>query len=79
MLFYKEFIDIATHTNTAQVALRQYCILLTVHGEELSLFHVFTFIPKRRLWLSAFTSFHSIHMQKFAKKLLLVRSNPRKT
>ena len=35
LLFYKEFIDIATHTNTAQVALRQYRILLTIHGEKL--------------------------------------------
>ena len=44
-----------------------YCILLIIDGEKLLLFHIFTFIPKKRLQLPAFTSFHSINVQKFAK------------
>ena len=37
-------------------------ILLIICGEKLSLFHA---IPKKRSQLPAFTSFHSIHVQKF--------------
>ena len=46
-----------------------YRILLIIHGEKLLLYHIFTFIPKN-IQLPAFTSFHSIDMQKFAKTLL---------
>ena len=45
-----------------------YCILLIIRGEKVLLFHVFTFIPKKLSWLPVFTSFHSIHVQKLAKK-----------
>ena len=45
-----------------------YCILLIIRGEKVLLFHIFTFIPKKLSWLPVFTSFHSIHMQKLAKK-----------
>ena len=57
-----------------------YRILLIIHNENFLLFH--TSLPsflKKRSQLPAFTSFHSIHMQKFAKKLLRLQSNPRKT
>ena len=44
------------------------CILLIIQGEKVLLFHIFTFIPKKLSWLPVFTSFHSIHVQKLAKK-----------
>ena len=53
-----------------------YRILFIIRGEKLSLFHVFTFIPENLSRLPAFTSFRIIHMQKFAKKLRRLRSNP---
>ena len=43
-----------------------YFVLLIICGEKLLLLHVFTFISKRLLWLPAFTSLRSIHVQKFA-------------
>ena len=56
-----------------------YRILLIIRSKKLWLFHIFIFIPEKRSQLSAFTSFHSIHMQIFTKKLLQLQSNPRKT
>ena len=55
-----------------------YCILLIIRGEKLSPFYVFTFIPDKTFMATGFTSFHSIHVQKFAKTLLRLQSNPQK-
>ena len=46
-----------------------YHILLIICGEKLSLFlfHIFTFILEECLWLPAFTSFHSTHVQNSPK------------
>ena len=45
----------------------EYRILLNIQREKVSLFHIFILIPKKLLRLPTFTSFHSIHVQKFAK------------
>ena len=45
----------------------QYYILLIICGENVSLFHVFTFIPKKLLRLPAFMRFHRIHVYTLAK------------
>ena len=41
--------------------------MLFIRIEKLLLLSIFTFNPKKSSWLPAFTSFHSIHMQKFTK------------
>ena len=47
-----------------------YCILLIFCSKDVLLFHGFTsFIPKKLSRLPDFTSFHSIQMQTFTKKL----------
>ena len=57
----------------------EYSILFIICGKKLVLFHVFTFNPKKCLWVPGFTSFHSIHVQKFAKKRLQLQSDLLKT
>ena len=55
-------------------------LLPLILGGNLLLFHIFAFIlRKKRLWLPAFTSFYSIHVKKYTKKLLRLQSNPQKT
>ena len=44
-----------------------YLILFIIHGENVSLFHV---ILIKAFAVTSFTSFDSIHIQKFNKKLL---------
>ena len=48
-------------------------------GYRILLFHILPSFHKKCSWLPAFTSFHTIHMQKFAKILSRLQSNPRKT
>ena len=55
-----------------------YRILHIIRSEKVLLFHIFTFILEKILWLPTFTSFHSIHMQKFTKKLSQLQSNLQK-
>ena len=45
----------------------RYCVLLIIHGEKHSLFTSLPSFSKNCLQLPDFTSFHSIHLQKFAK------------
>ena len=49
----------------------RYHILLIVHGEKLLLSYVLTYLHscKKHSRLLAFTSFHSIHVQKFIENL----------
>ena len=55
----------------------RYSILLTIRGEGVLLFHIFTFIPEKPSQLPAFTNFHNIHVQNLPKNSRL-QSNPQK-